>query len=242
MSLTVSQEYWEQAYAQKTLAYKPEDVPFRDMFDQYLSPGGTCFEVGCYPGYFLIYLGQRFGFQVSGIDLTPQITNLPDYIRSLGVAVGQFYQEDFLTFNAENTYDVVCSFGFIEHFREFGIIIKKHTQLVKPGGTLVMACPNFRGMQYVFHRLFDPANLHRHELRVMNLRLWKHILSRNGMKIIHQGYYRTADFWSDSPRQGPWARRIAHWLTQLTRHIDQRIDIPNPWFSPFMISFSMKIS
>ena len=152
------------------------------------------------PSNFLIYLGKRFGYVVSGIDTVPYITSrLPSHIVRNGVKIGEFYHQDLLTFESNQTYDVVCSFGFIEHFSNFEDVIEKHIRLVKPRGTLILSCPNFRGLQYILHRLLDPTNLHRHVLSAMNLRRWRMLLERNSMVLQYHGYYRKAGFWWDTP-------------------------------------------
>ena len=82
---------------------------------------------------------------------------------------------------------VACSFGFIEHFWNLEEVIERHVKLVKPGGTLILAAPNFRGLQYAFDRLLDAANLRRHVIKAMDLRAWREILLRNGMIPLHHG-------------------------------------------------------
>lgn len=195
MISSADERFWDTLYAHLPLAYPPSFSLFKDLFDRYLTPNGTCFEVGCYPGNFLIYLGKRFGYVVSGIDTTPYVTSrLPEHIVHNGVKIGEFYQQDFLTFESDKVYDVVCSFGFLEHFHNTEEVIEKHIRLVKPGGTLVLSCPNFRGLNYILYRLLDPATLRPHVIAAMNLRRWRRALERNGMAIQYQGYYRTAGF------------------------------------------------
>ena len=150
-------------YGSQQLSYNPRIIPFRDLFARYLPRGGTCFEVGCYPGMFLAYLGLEHEFTVSGIDATPQVTDrLVRHLEKLGVRVGTLHHGNVFTFVSPERYDVVCSFGFIEHFAHVDNVIGRHVALLKPGGTLVLTCPNFRGLQYVLHRLLDSENLARH--------------------------------------------------------------------------------
>jgi len=241
MSAKVSQEYWDAGYEHLDLVYKPETIEFRELFERHLKPQGTCFEIGCYPGNFLIYLGTRFDYVVSGIDTTSYVlSRLPQHLINHGVKVGKFHQGDFLSFESSDVYDVVCSFGFIEHFSNLEEVIERHIRLVKPGGILIISCPNFRGLQYIFHRLLDPANLERHVLKAMSLSRWNRVLKRNGMMTIYQGYYRTADFWVDTPRSRRWAELAIECIKWATKQIDRRVNWPNPLLSPHMISFSQK--
>jgi len=242
MTCAVGQDYWDTAYEDLPLAYSPGVVQFKELFDRYLTPGGTCFEVGCYPGSYLIYLGKRFDYTVSGIDATPFVlSRLPKHLAQHRVRVGRLYHGDFLAFEARRTYDLVCSFGFIEHFADFQEVIVRHIRLVKRPGTLVLACPNLRGIQYMLHRLLDPVNLQRHVLAAMDFARWEETLEASGMTVLYQGYYRTADFWVDTPRQGFLAKVAINSVRKIAQEVDSRTNWPNPLLSPYMISFSRKV-
>jgi SAM-dependent methyltransferase len=237
----ISQEYWDSGYKNLTLEYRPERIMFKDLFERTLIAGGECFEVGCYPGDYLVYLGQHFGYTVSGVDTTPYVLDrLPNFLAQNGVRVGILVQEDFLHFTPDQTYDLVCSFGFIEHFENYEAVLQKHIELVRPGGILVISCPNFTGAQYLFHFLFDRANLRRHVMKAMNLKGWHQILRSEGMEILESGHVDTVDFWVDQPNQTRLARAIVRRLVWLARKVNRRFNWPNPFFSPFMICISRK--
>lgn len=239
--MIVGQDYWNTGYAGLVLEYRPDTLEFRDLFEKYLKPGGHCFEVGCYPGNYLIYLAKTFGYTASGIDATPYVKNrMIKHFEEQQVTVGNIFYEDFLSFRTEQTYDVVCSFGFVEHFSNFEQVIERHVRLVKPSGTLIISCPNFRGLQHLFHKLVDPVNLSHHVLAAMDLRAWKAILEKNNMEIVFQGYYRTADFWVESPRTEYWAGVLEAYIKRLARKMDRKVKYPNRWVSPYMVSFSRK--
>jgi len=239
----VEQDYWDTAYQDLPLEYKPEDVEFKDLFLRYLPKGGECFEVGCYPGHFLVYLAKTFDYVVHGIDATPYaLSRLPAFLADQGVKVGNIYQEDFLQFLPDREYDVVCSFGFVEHFENFDDVLERHIRLVKPSGFLVIACPNFRRLQWLLHRILDPINLKRHSLAAMDLSNWRETLEKDGMKLLYHGFYRTADFWIDVPEDRVLNRRVARAIQKAMKVLDQAVSWPNPWLSPYMISISRKDS
>ena len=241
MTSVVSQEYWDSHYEQRPAAYDPAGVEFKPLFDQFLKPGGTCFEVGCYPGYYLIYLGKKFGYTISGIDATPQVADvMPAHVASLGVNAGTFSKADFFQFQADTTYDVVCSFGFIEHFKNVEEVIERHLALLKPGGTLIISCPNFRKVQYLLHRALDAEKLSRHHLAAMDLDRWQRTLLQHGMQIQYKGYWRTIDFWSDSGRSNYFVRLARRTLRKLFKRVDRLLNRPNRYTSPFMICIATK--
>lgn len=242
MTSVTAQAYWDLSYEKLDLVYNPDNIPFKDLFNRYLKPDGTCLEIGCYPGNFLVYLGSQFNYEVSGIDTTPfLLTRLPLHFTRNGVKMGKLYNEDFLTFNPYEKYDVVCSFGFIEHFTNFESVIEKHIQLVKPSGTLIITCPNFRKIQYILHKYLDSDNLRRHNLASMDIDRWAKVLQKNNMKTLYKGYYRTADFWTDSPSNGRIKNFVSGAVQFLFNHIDQRVNLPNSWTSPYIVFIAQKL-
>lgn len=235
-------EYWDALYKNEPLRYDEREVIFKDLFAKHLKPGGTCFEVGCYPGRFLIYLGKTFGFTVGGIDSTPGVaTVMSDHVRRQGVAVLPFIHGDFLAYRPEQQFDVVCSFGFIEHFHNFLEVIRRHVDLVRPGGLVVISCPNFRGVQGVYRRFFDTTNLRRHVLRAMDFTSWATVVNQLGLQIIDQRYYGTCRLWREHDgHRRPIRDWIGHRLIKCSEYIEERISLPNRYTSPHMIMFARK--
>jgi SAM-dependent methyltransferase len=245
LSSVVDQEFWEGFWEERPQVlptYNSADIAFRDLFDAYFKPGGSCFEVGCYPGRFLIYLGKRFGYTANGIDWVPQVrTHTPEFLRQHEVRVGEFFCEDFERFHCDRMFDVVYSLGFIEHFWNLEKVIRKHVALVKPGGILFLACPNFRGLQFLFHRIFDVEDLRAHVLPTMNLRRWRAVLEQEGMEVLREGYYRTVGFWTNPEAAKGLSGSISGYLARLAEGIDKRLELPTPWLSPHMFSISRKV-
>jgi SAM-dependent methyltransferase len=224
-----------------TPAYHESSVLFKDLFDRFLPRGGDCIEIGCYPGSYLIYLGKQFDYTVHGIDAAPQVAALPALFAAEKVRAGELIQDDFFSFQPGRKYDVVASFGFVEHFYDLEQVLRKHAELVAPGGTLVVSCPNFRRLQWLLHRVLDRANLERHVLASMDLRRWREILSRAGLDFVWDGYYQTMDFWTDSPGS-KLQRSIGKRIGSVARFVDRRLRLPNRFTSPYLVSISRKPS
>ena len=243
MDSVVSQKYWNDVCENIAMVYKPHNIELKEVFDRHLKRGGTCFEVGSYPGRYLIYLSKRFGYSVSGIDATPLVLSLmPEHLKSHDVKVDNLYHGDFMTSNFKYKYDVVFSFGFIEHFLNLEEVIEKHVEIVKDDGILILACPNYRKIHYILRRILDPADLRRHVLDTMDLSIWKQILDKNGMEILEQGYYRTADFWVNTPIDNLFTKLASKYVERIAKAIDKRIKFPNKLLSPFLYSVTRKLS
>jgi cyclopropane fatty-acyl-phospholipid synthase-like methyltransferase len=242
MNSIVPQEKWDKSYENLTLNYDETLIQFKQLFNKYLVSNGTCFEVGCYPGNYSVYLGKKFNYSISGIDKTPHVVDrLPKLLKSEGVKVDHLYHEDFLDFKPSEKYDVVCSFGFIEHFLDLEMIFKKHIDLLKPSGILIITCPNFTRGQYLFHKLFDSENLKQHVINSMNLPRWRRILKENDMEVLCDGYYRTVDFWTNDLSQNMISQKGAGFIKIISKTINNNTDLPNRWFSPYLFSISKKV-
>ena len=130
LTSAASQEYWDGRYEGVLPKFDETAIGFQDLYERYLPRGGTCFEVGCYPGRHLIYMGKKFGYTVNGIDWVPEVqTVTPEFLRRHGVKVGQFYNEDFEKFESDRQFDDVVV-GPFQHRREegpnVGLIIDYH--------------------------------------------------------------------------------------------------------------------
>ncbi len=240
MGAVVGPGFWDSLWGQREPKFDP-NLPFREIFAKYLPRGGDCFEVGCYPGTFLVYLCKNFDYQANGIDTTPFVlTRLPSFLKANGVRVGELIQGNFLQYRSHREYDVVCSFGFLEHFADFQGVIRKHIELLREGGVLVLTCPNFRGLQHVLRAILDPEDLRRHVLPSMDFAAWKRILDAAGMRILYQSYYRTFGFWTSHQSEESASNLRASILGTATAALNNQLNIPNPVTSPLMISISRK--
>jgi hypothetical protein len=141
---------------------------------------------------------------------------------------------DFFSYNPKQKFDIVYSFGFIEHFIEYKFVIEQHCKLVNENGILFIAVPNFRGkIQYFLHRLLDKENLRRHNIESMELRNWEQSLTENGFEIIQKGYIGSFDFWIEISKKTYLKiliRKIIVLLIPIFRRI---LSKPSESYSPY---------
>ncbi|MDH5276562.1 MAG: class I SAM-dependent methyltransferase [Gammaproteobacteria bacterium] len=67
-------------------------------------------------------------------------------------------------------FDVLTSFGLIEHFDDPGQVLAQLIQMVEPGGCVITVIPNFDGLFNALWKLYDPGN-YRHHIPISNARL-----------------------------------------------------------------------
>jgi SAM-dependent methyltransferase len=127
-------------------------------------------ELGCAPGFILkeLYL-LRPAHNYFGIDYSLDglaITN--KFLEEYGIKAELIYA-DIRTYVPDRTYDLVVSFGLIEHFDDPVKILEAHKKFVAEDGLVIVSVPNY-SHYYVRKALkkFRPVTLHTHNLNIMS--------------------------------------------------------------------------
>lgn len=115
----------------------------------------TFFEVGCGGGKWLVYFGKRFGYSVSGIDYSE--SGVLEASRSVSLAgmKADVIHGDIFSARLKNSYDVVLSDGFLEHFDNTAETLSYMAAHVRKGGHLITIVPNLTGFQKFLLSLFN---------------------------------------------------------------------------------------
>jgi len=164
--------------------------------------GKTCIEIGCHPGRYLSVFGER-GYTLYGIDIVEKVKTLPELFRQKGYKTGTFWNSDFITFQPGRRFDVVASFGFLEHFTNWEEILKRHADLVGSGGHLIVEVPNFIGaVQGWIHKHLDKEGYGRHHIPAMDIEKWIPILRSEGFEVICKDYFGEFHFWLSHENRG----------------------------------------
>lgn len=129
-------------------------------------------EVGSSPGNELLYMQRRFGYIPYGVEYTESGAELNRRnFAANGIDESQVIHADVFDKEFQSEYheqfDVVMSHGLIEHFTEMDDIIRAHTDLLKPGGYLLLTVPNFRWLNYLMIKFFAPQAIVAHNLNIM---------------------------------------------------------------------------
>ena len=238
MGNKASREYWDEIYEKMQVEIIPEADIVRQWFERYIpavSPdsGKTCIEIGCYPGRYLAVFGER-GYVLYGIDNCKKLQLLPGSLKDLGYRVGTFWNEDFFAFTPGMKFDVVSSFGFIEHFTNYLEVLEKHLALVKDGGYLVLTVPNFYGgFQNWLHRNFDRLNYSRHFIPAMDIKSWNSVLPREGFREVYSGYFGEFTYWTEADKRGLWSRGVLKILGKLSPYLKRVLPADKRLYSPY---------
>lgn len=164
-----------------------------DVFDKYLPVNSTfhILEIGGSPGRYLMYMAKKFKYQVHSMDYSnvgneQTIKNMD----AAGVPV-KVYERDIFSenFNKDmQLFDIVYSLGFAEHFEELNMVVKKHCELLKPGGILLLGVPNLGGIYRFFLKKTAPELLAAHNLNSMKIKDWKKFENELNLIPLFKGY------------------------------------------------------
>lgn len=140
-------------------------------------------EVGSAPGEHLLLFHQKFGYSPYGIEYTEAGAEANRRLFAQhDIDVAQVICADVFSPMVAERYagyfDVVSSFGFVEHFTDVRPVIQCHLELLKEGGWLVVQIPRLSGFNYWLAWLFNRETLPMHNL---------HIMEREAFRALFEG-------------------------------------------------------
>ena len=128
----------------------------------------TVLEIGAAPGKWLSIFPQD-SYQVSGIEYSDRgIQALQANLKALDIEPGELIHGDFFSLEPTQSYDIVMSLGFIEHFDDPKMVVRRHIEWLKPGGLLILGVPNFTGLHGFAQLVLDKRILDVHNTLIMN--------------------------------------------------------------------------
>jgi len=139
------------------------------LLRKHVQPGARFLEIGCAPGKMLAWVASALRAQVAGIDASEKgIEHARNLFAALRIPV-DLRREDVRSHTRPlATFDVVYSWGLIEHFTDPAPLVRMHLELAKPGGKTVISIPNYSGWWGAPHRWLDPEVLDWHNCSIMS--------------------------------------------------------------------------
>ncbi len=193
-------EYWEKYWEKYKEAFEIKRTKrgllvneILDIFDKYLPVNENyhALEIGGAPGQYLIYMAKNFKYKVHSLDYSKTGNKQTEKnFKSSDLKI-KIYEKDFFSEYLDTSipnFDVVYSLGFIEHFDNLNEVVKRHVQLLKPGGILLLGIPNLRGIYRVFLSQTAPNHLFVHNLNTMKLSNWDLFENELKLKKLFRNY------------------------------------------------------
>jgi SAM-dependent methyltransferase len=217
------------------------DEAWRALYDAHIPRVATgtlsAVEIGCYPGGFIAELG-KLGYKISGFDTHPEVGQLNSLFEAVPlVDKAGFYCESLeqhLKRGAQ--YDLVMSMGFIEHFDDWASIFKKHSELCKVGGKIIIGAPNFSSpVQRALHSVLDHINIENHCLHSMYPLAWEGYMRALGLSVIYSGHYGGFNFWTETQPAVSTEALLSNLTKALIPHVRELSEIFNAKESGYSI-------
>ncbi len=239
-----TKKHWDSYFTE----YRPkivETIFFGELFDLHLKKdtGKSVLEVGCAGGEYLCYMTKKYGFKPYGIDFSDEIHKTKELFLFNGLPEPVLHKGDFFSWQPDRNFDVVFSIGFIEHFEDTKSVLKKHVDILSPGGKLIITLPHFAHLQYLFHWLIDRENLKVHNTKMMRLPVIRGALEGLPLRVEHLDYYQTFGFWTERKTWNPVQKAI-RWCIEIFGKVMWKLlgfRRPNFLFSPHIVLVATKL-
>jgi SAM-dependent methyltransferase len=248
---------WESRWSQdrkRTLSFDISKPIFREthqILSHYLPPNtaGTFLEVGAYPGKYLWYFHNYYGYAPWGVEYVESCAREAQQMLTAANVPGRIIIDDFFNLKKESWghpqgWDLVASFGFVEHFKKPIAVVAKHLEMTRPGGFVVVAVPNHFGWNGRILRHVDKDKWRQHNgMSLGNLTEAFKLAGYN--TILFAGFTGHIGFWNtglyrrmkDSLGQFYFLARFPFWLIE---RLGQHIIPNNPLSSPEILVIARK--
>lgn len=127
-------------------------------------PGARLIEIGCGGSRWLPYFHRAFGFDIYGIDYTLAGLQLCEQVLVNAGIKGQIVRGNLFDPPLDwiEKFDVVTSFGLVEHFEDTTRAVSACARYLRSGGHMITLVPTMRGLYGVLYRLIRPAIYRKH--------------------------------------------------------------------------------
>lgn len=220
---------------------------FAQLFANQNNKNNKLLEIGCAQSVWLPYFAKEFNFTIAGIDYSAVgCRHAREILRKENVK-GEIVCADFFSPPGDmvNKYNIIVSFGVVEHFEDTPSVIKAFLNFLKPGGLIITIIPNIKGLigflqkelnydVYNIHAAITPAEL-------------KKAHQMHGLEVKKCGYFLPANFGvvnlenlKNTLYYRPLLRSFS-WLSKAIWVLSYVIPLkPHPFFSPYIICTAAK--
>ena len=214
----------------------PDEAEWFPVVEKYLEAyeGERFLELGCAPGRVSALVCSRVALSPHGVDFSTDADRYLDVLKAAGFARPTLYRGDLRGFHPDRPFDVVASFGLIEHFEDPGDILDHHDRMLRKGGLCLVVVPNFRKIQYLYHRVFDRRDMAVHNTAAMAPRLFADFAVRREHRIQYLGYAGRLRLWN-APSKGFLPRVIKKGIREGAFRIGRLLPPAHPWLAPWLV-------
>ena len=234
--------FWKSFWESKKdlIFYIKPDYVFGDILAKLIKENGikTAIELGGFPGYYSIYLKKYQQLDTTLFDYYVHDGLVKELLAKNGLKDGdiKIIEADLFNYTPAEKYDMVLSFGLIEHFSDTAAIIKTHLQFLKPGGALFITLPNFTGVNGWVQRKFDLDNYNKHYIDCMNPAFLADTCKALGLKNIESYYHGKFSTWLENRDQkSGLAKGLVKTIWLAGKVITKIIPVESKLLSPYIV-------
>ena len=172
--------YWEKTWRGTTklpLPIDPRDATWRNYVNRELhkffagcvpsivSRHGRILEIGCAYSAWLPYFAREFHLEPWGLDyLDTGCAASREILRRANLPVDHVVCGDLFTPPAGmlGIFDLVISFGLVEHFLDTADCVRACSRFLKPHGVMITVIPNMHGATGLLQKLMSPSIFDKH--------------------------------------------------------------------------------
>lgn len=200
-------------------------------------------ELGGFPGYYSVFLKKYFKLDATLFDyyIHPKIIEELLVSNNLTLADINIIEADLFEHQPIKKYDLVTSFGLIEHFLNTKDIIERHLNFLNDDGTLFITLPNFKGVNGWVQKTFDVENYNKHFIACMDLEFLSATAKQLGLKNVQTYYYGGFSTWLENKNNKPKLIQISVkiiWV--IGKILSKIIPIQTKLLSPYIVLVSTK--
>jgi len=178
--------------------YGKENVRFNPIFERMVRwfrkrraavlysrvPRGPVLDVGCGRGMMLSYM-RELGYEAHGLELSETAAHHARHILKLEVATGDFINSP----HERSRYNAAIFCHTLEHFSNPVAAIARAYEILKPGGVLWIAVPNYGSWQArLFGRHWFHADVPRHYFH-FTVKSLDAILQRHRFRVVQLDHF-----------------------------------------------------
>jgi len=197
-----TKNYWENIYSKRRNSkIYPSPRKYRSHFEldrlfrKYLpkQKGLKIIEMGCGGSSWLPYFCKEFGYQVYGVDYSYEGCESAMVNLEEAGGKGEIFCEDFFDLGEKfrGQFDIIVSFGVIEHFNDPLVVLNLTNNLLKERGVLITVAPNTESTIFKAQKFIDKNvyNIH----KIFSLEDLSNYHKDAGMQVILERYLQFID-------------------------------------------------
>jgi 2-polyprenyl-3-methyl-5-hydroxy-6-metoxy-1,4-benzoquinol methylase len=258
-----SKEYWDNVLENAQLPRINSSKSYNhsvtmNFIDNYLKEEKglkTFLEIGAGSSGWLPYFARKYGYIVSGLDYSEIGCKIcEENLKILKVEYDQVFCKDIFENNCTEgkKYDVIFSYGVIEHFEKPEELIGIFKGLMNENGVIISLVPNYVGLKGILTKIFVNHVYHMHRKISRNQLRMMH--EKNNLKNIKTSYVGSFGLgviaWTKSKT---WLFKPDSFQSKLMYRIIQFIEYPivsvfrlfnfeapTSFFSPYVVTIAKK--